>query len=120
MVVGASAALCLGLGGMGDASFKRAELAAAGFPVAARSEQRTYRVDKGRTKWEDAELAAEANGGRRGRHEGRREEGGGEGRLPLPPVLRQLLQHVTAIGVERIVLCQSARVEKSYWNSLAL
>lgn len=40
--------------------------------------------------------------------------------LPRPPVFRRLLQHVTALGVRRIVLCQSARVEKSYWGSPAL
>lgn len=40
--------------------------------------------------------------------------------LPRPPVLRRVLQHCAAIGVGRIVLCQSARVEKSYWSSPAL
>lgn len=40
--------------------------------------------------------------------------------LPRPPVLRRLFQHVTAMGVCRIVLCHSARVEKSYWGSPAL
>lgn len=37
--------------------------------------------------------------------------------LPRPPVLRRVLQHVAAMGVARLVLCQSARVEKSYWSS---
>jgi RsmE family RNA methyltransferase len=40
--------------------------------------------------------------------------------LPRPPVFRRLLQHTTALGVRRILLCQSARVEKSYWGSPAL
>ncbi len=40
--------------------------------------------------------------------------------LPRPPVFRRLLQHVTALGVERIVLLHSRRVEKSYWMSPAL
>ncbi len=40
--------------------------------------------------------------------------------LPRPPVFRRLLQHVTALGVQRIVLLHTRRVEKSYWMSPAL
>jgi RsmE family RNA methyltransferase len=37
--------------------------------------------------------------------------------LPRPPVLRRVLQYVAALGIARLVLCQTARVEKSYWSS---
>lgn len=37
--------------------------------------------------------------------------------LPRPPVFRRLLQHVTALGIERLVLLHTRRVEKSYWMS---
>jgi RsmE family RNA methyltransferase len=37
--------------------------------------------------------------------------------LPRPKVLRRVLQCVAALGVKRIVLLQSWRVEKSYWES---
>lgn len=40
--------------------------------------------------------------------------------LPRPPVFRRLLQHVTALGIERLVLLHTKRVEKSYWMSPAL
>jgi RsmE family RNA methyltransferase len=37
--------------------------------------------------------------------------------LPRPKALRRLLQGVTAFGVKRIVLLNTARVDKSYWQS---
>jgi RsmE family RNA methyltransferase len=37
--------------------------------------------------------------------------------LPRPKALRRLLQGVTACGVKRIVLINTARVDKSYWQS---
>ncbi len=40
--------------------------------------------------------------------------------LPRPPVFRRLLQHVTAFGIERLVLLHTRRVEKSYWMSPSL
>lgn len=40
--------------------------------------------------------------------------------LPRPPSLRKVLQQATALGVKRFVFFQSARVEKSYWQSSAL
>ena len=37
--------------------------------------------------------------------------------LPRPKVIRRLLQGVTTFGVKRIVLLNTARVDKSYWQS---
>jgi RsmE family RNA methyltransferase len=40
--------------------------------------------------------------------------------LPRPKILRRVLQAVAAMGVKRIVLLGSWRVERSYWGSPAL
>ena len=37
--------------------------------------------------------------------------------LPRPKAFRRLLQGVTAFGIKRIVLLNTARVDKSYWQS---
>jgi RsmE family RNA methyltransferase len=40
--------------------------------------------------------------------------------LPRPPSLRKVLQGATSMGVKQIVFFQSARVERSYWQSRRL
>lgn len=37
--------------------------------------------------------------------------------LPRPRMLARSLEHLTALGVKKVVLLQTARVEKSYWHS---
>ncbi|WP_041523360.1 16S rRNA (uracil(1498)-N(3))-methyltransferase [Gilvimarinus agarilyticus] len=37
--------------------------------------------------------------------------------LPRPPMLKRTLQTIAALGVKQLTLLQSARVEKSYWQS---
>ncbi len=37
--------------------------------------------------------------------------------LPRPKMLKRCLQHLTALGVKKIVLLNSYRVEKSFWQS---
>ncbi|TLM67112.1 MAG: 16S rRNA (uracil(1498)-N(3))-methyltransferase, partial [Deltaproteobacteria bacterium] len=37
--------------------------------------------------------------------------------LPRPKALRRVLQGVTAVGIKTIVLLNTARVDKSYWQS---
>lgn len=40
--------------------------------------------------------------------------------LPRPPVFRRMAAFLTAMGVEKMIFIQTARVEKSYWNSPSL
>lgn len=40
--------------------------------------------------------------------------------MPRPLVFNRLLGHITALGVKKIILLQSKRVEKSYWKSPVL
>jgi RsmE family RNA methyltransferase len=40
--------------------------------------------------------------------------------LPRPPSLRKLLQQASALGVKHLALIDSARVERSYWQSSVL
>ena len=40
--------------------------------------------------------------------------------LPRPKILRRVLQAATSLGVKRVVLCGSYRVERSYFGSPAL
>ncbi|MDO3382624.1 16S rRNA (uracil(1498)-N(3))-methyltransferase [Gilvimarinus algae] len=37
--------------------------------------------------------------------------------LPRPPMLKRCLQTISALGIKELILLQSARVEKSYWQS---
>ncbi len=40
--------------------------------------------------------------------------------LPRPPVFKRVLSSLTAVGVRQVVVLQTSRVEKSYWQSPAL
>lgn len=40
--------------------------------------------------------------------------------LPRPIVFNRLLGHITALGIKKIILIHSKRVEKSYWKSPVL
>jgi len=40
--------------------------------------------------------------------------------LPRPIVFNRLLRHITALGIKKIILIHSKRVEKSYWKSPVL
>jgi 16S rRNA (uracil1498-N3)-methyltransferase len=40
--------------------------------------------------------------------------------LPRPKALKRCIEVITALGVKKIFIIQSFRVEKSYWSSLAL
>ncbi|WKD51592.1 16S rRNA (uracil(1498)-N(3))-methyltransferase [Microbulbifer spongiae] len=37
--------------------------------------------------------------------------------LPRPKMLKRVIQHVTALGVKKLILLNSYRVEKSYWQT---
>ncbi|WP_444915810.1 16S rRNA (uracil(1498)-N(3))-methyltransferase [Microbulbifer sp. TRSA007] len=37
--------------------------------------------------------------------------------LPRPKMLKRVIQHLTALGVKKLVLINSYRVEKSYWQT---
>jgi len=40
--------------------------------------------------------------------------------LPRPKILRRTLKHITALGIKKIFLINSFRVDKSYWQSPVL
>lgn len=40
--------------------------------------------------------------------------------LPRPKALRRILQHISALGVDEVVLLNAYRVEKSFWSSPVL
>ncbi|MBU2887266.1 16S rRNA (uracil(1498)-N(3))-methyltransferase [Gilvimarinus agarilyticus] len=37
--------------------------------------------------------------------------------LPRPPMLKRILQTISTLGVKELILLQSARVDKSYWQT---